>query len=173
MATQWLLSQIETLEVLLLTLFKPFPSYSWWFEPPAFRRGIDDVLRYERYRVRHGAGFLDQHCLGQFWWHMTALLCQEVFHTPVQTFFFPHFISIGNLPNTTLWMSITWLLNTNSTELLIDKYFPSSLKVPLRIVFYGYILFSVIFHINHFFEGCYVWGETTFTTHPDMPFCNN
>ena len=67
-----LLSQIETLEVLPLTLFKPFPLYSWWFEPPVFRRGINDILRYERYRVRHEAGFLYQHCLGQVWWHMTA-----------------------------------------------------------------------------------------------------
>jgi len=80
-----LLSQIETLEVLILTLFKPFPLYSWWFEPPAFRRGINDILRYKRYRVCHEAGFLDQHCLGQVWWHMTALLCQEVFHVPVHT----------------------------------------------------------------------------------------
>mgnify|MGYP006964533574 CR=1 FL=1 len=85
-----LLSQIETLEALLQTLFKPFPLYNWWFEPLAFRRGIDDILRYERYRVRHEAGFLDQHCLGQHclgqvWWHMTALRCQEVFHVPVHT----------------------------------------------------------------------------------------
>ena len=70
------------------------------------------------------------------------------------SFFFPHFISIGNLNTTPLWMSITWLLNKNN-NLIFDITAHNYLSINifhlawnfLCVLFFTAVYFSILYCI--------------------------